>query len=212
MVGLHCLQYLLEDQSYTNILVLTRRSLQIRHPKLKEKIIDFNNLATYSNLIDLDDIFCCLGTTIKQAGTKEAFKRVDFQYPLELAKIAAHNNSRQFLLISSLGANSSSKIFYSRVKGEIEEAISNKNFYGVQIFRPSMLLGHRERVRKLEQFGKLFMQILSPFFVGSLKKYKPIEAKSVAKVMLEIAKCDIKDVQIYESDQIQFLWNRLVKS
>jgi uncharacterized protein YbjT (DUF2867 family) len=211
LVGGHCLNYLLKDDKYHQIVALTRRNLDFRNPKLEQYIVDFDRLENYTDQIKADDIFCCLGTTIKKAGSQEAFRRVDYHYPVKIAQLAAKNGARQFLLISSLGANKDSKIFYNRVKGEIEAAIREIPFYGIQIFRPSLLVGERAESRMGEKAGEFVLKMLKPVIIGNWKKYRAITAENVAKAMVEIAKTDLKGIHIYESNQIQFFCDQLKK-
>lgn len=211
LVGGHCLHYLLKDDKYHRIVALTRRNLNLENPKLVQHTIDFDRLENYSDHIKADDIFCCLGTTIKKAGFQEAFRQVDYHYPLQIAKLAVKNGARQFLLISSLGANQKSKIFYNRVKGEIEAAIREIPFYGIQIFRPSLLVGERAETRTGEKVGEFFLKMVKPALIGNWKKYRAITALNVAKAMVEIAKTDLKGIHIYESNQIQFFCDQLKK-
>jgi uncharacterized protein YbjT (DUF2867 family) len=147
LVGNYCLKELLESPLYSTIKVFNRRKMEINHPKIKEYLVDFNDIETYADWIVGDDVFCCLGTTRKKAGSKEAFSKVDYTYVLELAKIAAKNRANQFLLVSSMGADKDSMIFYSQVKGKIEDAIQNLEYWSVHIFRPSLLLGNRNETR-----------------------------------------------------------------
>jgi len=209
LVGGHCLNYLLKDETYSRIVVLSRRNLEIENPKLTQHMVDFDQLEKYSDQIKADDIFCCLGTTIKKAGSKEAFRKVDYYYPLRIAQLAAKNGARQFLLISSLGASQTSKIFYNRVKGETEAAIREILFYGVQIFRPSLLVGDRAENRVGEKVAEFLLKTVKPILIGGWKKYRAITAANVAKAMVEIAKTDLKGIHIYKSNQIHFFCDQL---
>jgi uncharacterized protein YbjT (DUF2867 family) len=209
LVGGHCLNYLLKDENYSHIVVLTRRNLEIENPKLTQYAVDFDQLENYSDQIKADDIFCCLGTTIKKAGSQEAFRKVDYYYPLQIAQLAAKNDARQFLMISALGADKKSRIFYNRVKGETETVIREIPFYGIQFFRPSLLVGNRAENRVGEKVAEFFLKIVKPILIGGWKKYRAITAATVAKAMVEIAKTDLKGIHIYESNQIQFFCDQL---
>lgn len=203
LVGSHCLEFLLQEKSYGEIRALVRRPLAIQHPSLIQHIVDFDSLNTQAALLRADDIFCCLGTTIKKAGSQEAFRKVDFTYAYEIAKIAAQNGAQQFLLVSSMGANAKSSIFYNRVKGELEDAVAKLPFDGVQIFRPSLLIGSRAEFRLGEKIAEPLMKAFGFLLVGNLKKYRAIEARTVAAAMIEIAEKKPSGVNIYESDRIQ---------
>lgn len=184
LVGGFCLDLLLESPNYSKVLSFGRRKLKKEHRKLKQIEIDFDNLSQYENLIQGNDLFCALGTTIKKAGSQEAFRKVDFEYPKEIATIAAKNGISQFILVSSVGADAKSKVFYSQVKGELEDAIMELPFWGIHILRPSMLLGKREERRPLEKIGIMFSKGID-FLVGDLLgKYQPVKAEDVAKAMV----------------------------
>ena len=203
LIGGHCLDLLLHDEAYDQVIVLVRKSLPKNHPKLTQYEVNFDRLSEQANLLKANDVFCCLGTTIKKAGSQEAFRKVDFTYALEAAKLTAHNGASQFLLVSSLGADAKSSVFYSRVKGEIEAAISALNFLSVSIFRPSLLLGERAEFRLAERLAEPLAKAFSFFLIGSLCKYRAIEARTVAAAMIEIANAKTQGVNVYESDRIQ---------
>lgn len=205
LVGRQCVEELLRDDSYSRIVALVRRPGLLVREKLEEYLIDFERLSEETRLPAVDDVFCCLGTTIKKAGTKEAFRRVDHDYVVFLAKAALASGAKQFLLVSSIGADARSRVFYSRIKGEVEADISALPFRAVQIFRPSMLLGDRTEGRLGEKVAQVVSKPLAFLFVGGLRKYKPIEAKAVARAMVKGAQREPEGVHIYESDEIQEL-------
>jgi uncharacterized protein YbjT (DUF2867 family) len=148
-------------------------------------------------------VYCCLGTTIKKAGTQEAFRKVDFDYPIKIAALTQHLGANQFLIVTSLGANPHSRIFYNRVKGEVEEAIRKISFTTINIFRPSLLLGDRTEHRTGEKSGAFIMSGLKYVMVGPLRKYRAIQARDVAKAMVQVAQKNLKGLNIFESMQIQ---------
>jgi uncharacterized protein YbjT (DUF2867 family) len=203
LIGSHCLQYLLSESSYSQVTVLVRKSLGVVHEKLVQHVIDFNDLEMLGGCSAVDDVYCCLGTTIKKAGTQEAFRKVDFDYPIKLAALTEHCGAAQFLLVSSMGANPHSRIFYNRVKGEVEEAIQKISYTTINIFRPSLLLGERTEYRTGEKAGALIMSGLKHVFVGPLKKYRAIQAVDVAKAMVRTAQLNLCGVNIFESQRIQ---------
>jgi uncharacterized protein YbjT (DUF2867 family) len=203
LVGSHLLRLLLADPVYSRITVLVRKSLGIHQPKLTECVIDFDQLQQHYDAVRGEDVFCCLGTTIKTAGSQEAFRKVDFTYVVQTAALSNKNGSRQFLLISSLGADAHSRIFYNRVKGEVEQAVSKLPFEAVKIFRPSLLLGKRTESRGGEKVAVVLMKVLSIVLIGKLRKYRGIEAQTVAKGMIHTAKEQRQGFEVIESDQIE---------
>ena len=203
LVGGHCLHFLLEEQSYARVIVLVRTPLSLTHEKLVQHTIDFTDLTTLGELFAVDDVFCCLGTTIRKAGTQEAFRKVDFDYPVKIAALTQHCGANKFLLVSSLGADPHSRIFYNRVKGEVEEAIQKISFKAFHVFRPSLLLGERKEHRIGEKVGSLAMRALKNAMIGRLKKYRAIQARDVAKVMVGAAQMNLTGMNIFESQRIQ---------
>jgi uncharacterized protein YbjT (DUF2867 family) len=203
LVGGHCLELLLGDEAYERVVTLGRRKLALEHPKLAQHVIDFERLHAHADLMSAQDVFCCLGTTIKQAGSQEAFYKVDFTYPHEVARLSQEQGAEQFLLVSALGADARSRIFYNRVKGETEEAIGRLAFDGVQIFRPSLLLGERAEFRLGERVAEKLSRIFSFLFLGSLQKYRPVHARTVAAAMVAAARRRPRGVNVFESDEIR---------
>ena len=203
LVGSHCLELLLNDSAYGKVIVLVRRPVSHKHARLEQHVIDFERLADFASLMRADDLFSCLGTTIKKAGSKDNFRRVDFTYQYETARLAREQGAKQLLLVSALGADPHSAIFYNRVKGELEEAVSKLTFDAVNIFRPSLLLGERAEFRLGERVAELPMRYVSFLMVGPLAKYRPVTARAVAAAMLKIAKEQRTGVNIFESDQIR---------
>ena len=202
LVGSELLTLLLQDDQYTKVKAVVRTKADLDHPKLEWIIADFDNIAALGDEITADHVYCCLGTTMKKAGSKEAFYKVDFHYPLEFAKHCQQKGASQFCLVSAMGANVKSRFFYSRVKGEAEVAVSSVPFNGINIFRPSLILGNRKEKRMGEKIAIILSGIISPFMLGPLRKYKPIQASDIALGMLKIAKQDLNGFYIFESDQI----------
>ena len=203
LVGGHCLRLLLEAEAYGKVRALVRTPLSLEHPRLEQQVIDFDQLDAATPLITGDDVFCCLGTTMKQARSRAAFRRVDFTYPHEIAKRALNNGAEQFLIISSLGARPRSRFYYSRVKGDIEQAIQDLDYRSVQIFRPSLLLGDRHPSRLGEKLGMSLGRACSVLMIGPMRKYRPIAAETVASAMLAIAREQPEGVNIFPSHHIQ---------
>lgn len=200
LVGRELLDLLLADALYDKVVVLTRKPLLIDNAKYENHVIDFDRLTEYYKNIVADDIFCCLGTTMRVAGSKEAFKKVDYTYPLEIAKLAKAAGAEQYLLVSALGANEKSSIFYNKVKGEVERAIEALGYQSFKIFRPSLLLGNRSEQRNGEDAAKIFYKIFG-FIIPA--KYKAIEARRVAQTMLAAATLKKSGMIVYESDAMR---------
>ena len=184
LVGRELLNLLLASDKYQKVIAIGRRKLDIEHEKLVVTVVDFDHIDIEG---PVDDVFCCLGTTMKKAGSKERFRMVDFQYPLNLAIAGKNNGATTFVLVSASGANKNSLFFYNRVKGEIEEAIDRLAFGNYEVLRPSMLLGDRQETRIIEDIGKLFMKIFGFLFIGPLKNVKGVKASAVARAMIYLA-------------------------
>jgi uncharacterized protein YbjT (DUF2867 family) len=200
LIGKQLLQLLLNDPEYHKVIAITRKPLNISDQKLENIITDFDNLSSYKEKLKADNVFCCLGTTMKVAKSKDAFRKVDFTFPLELATRSFEEGAKQFLLVSSLGADKTSSIYYNQVKGETEEAIEKINFPSYHIFRPSLLLGQREESRSAEDAAKVvygFFGFLIP------EKYKAIDAAKVARAMVHFARQEQEGKFIHESKSLQ---------
>lgn len=172
LIGSHVLQLLLDDQTFSTVRILVRRPVSISHPKLIVQIVDFNNYLDIKEKLSAGhSIFCCIGTTQKKVkGDKAAYKKVDFDIPVNAANAGIENGFKRFLLVSSVGANTSSGNFYLKTKGSVEEAISKLAFESVHIFRPSLLLGDRNEFRAAEKFAQGAMQTFSFFVCGIIKE------------------------------------------
>lgn len=185
LIGKQVVELLLKDAIYSEVIVLVRKSFLPTHQKLKEIVFDFDNPD--SSVVRADDVFCCLGTTMKKAGSKEAFRKVDYEYPLSIARLALKNGAQQLLIVTALGADANSLFFYNRVKGEVEQQLIQLNYPKLKIFRPSLLLGDRNENRVGEKFGELLFSVVSPLMVGPLKRYRAIDSAKVARAMVTLA-------------------------
>lgn len=203
LVGSHVLNLLLDDDRYSSLKVFHRRSTGIRHKKLDEHIIDFNKIETWRNQLTGDELYSAMGTTIKKAGSKEAQYKIDVTYPLEVAKAAAANGVKKYSLVSSAGADKDSKLFYPRIKGELDDAVSRLPFNRITIMRPSILDGDREESRPGERFGLAVMRIVGK--IPGLKKYRPIPAEKVAKAMINSLQDDAEGCYILEPNEVFYL-------
>jgi uncharacterized protein YbjT (DUF2867 family) len=206
LVGGRLLRHLLDDPGYAKVTALVRRPLDVTHEKLACVVCDLENPATYAAHVPVDDVFCCLGTTIKKAGSQEAFRKVDHDYPLAVAR--ASGASRYFI-VTAVGASPRSAVFYNRVKGDVEEALGRLAFKGgLKIFRPSMLIGERSESRPAERVGMAVMSATAPLFFGSLKRYRAIDAALVAKAVWNAARTEPDESKIYEGEALFSLGER----
>ena len=201
LIGGYLLRRLLAHPSYARVEILVRRELPIRDPKLTQHIVEFARLSDGAPGVAPDDVFCCLGTTIRKAGSEEAFRRVDYDYPLALARFAKAAGAGKFLMVSALGADPKSAVFYNRVKGEVEQAIAAIGLPAAYSFRPSLLTGPRAEHRPGEKIGIAVGKLIAPLLIGALRKYRPIHADTVAAAMVYAANHDVAAGAI-ESDAI----------
>jgi uncharacterized protein YbjT (DUF2867 family) len=204
LVGNQLLELLLSDESYSKVVILVRKPITMDHPKLIQILVDYDQLESLLLPVDVNHAFCALGTTIKTAGSQDAFRKVDHDYVVNLGKFCEKNGVQKFLVVSAMGADSSSGIFYNRVKGEMEVAIRQLSIPTVAIFRPSLLMGKRKDFRFGEKFAQAVMGALGFLFVGTLKKYKGIPAIIVAKAMIQTALKGKESHQVLNSAEI---WN-----
>lgn len=187
LVGQKLLQRLLLDPAYTEVRALSRRALAQSHARLRVIQTDYYNLAALGEALKVDDVFCCLGTTLRTAGSRAAFEDVDLRMVVELARASRAAGARHFLVVSAVGASERSAAFYSRVKGRMEAAVSALDFEAVHIVRPSLLLGARAESRPGEALAQKVMPALAPLLRGPLEKYRAVEAADVAEALLRLA-------------------------
>ena len=189
---------LVDSPFYEKVKVLVRKSLSWQHPRLQEVLFDFehpNGLLTQAN-----DVFCCLGTTIKKAGSKEAFRKVDYQYPMDIAQLSLANGAQQFAIVTAMGADADSSVFYNRVKGDVERDLASLNYPTLLIFRPSLLFGNRAENRLGERIASGAMRLFNPLIPA---KYKGVEASKVANAMLTTTQQGLIGKHVFESDMLQ---------
>ena len=187
LVGSYILETLLNNANYEQVIIVVRTTLNIEHPKLKTIIGDYNSLSEVVKDIQADEIFIALGTTQKKTPDKKLYYQIDHDYPVLAAKLAKENGAKAVFLVSAIGANAKSSIFYTRMKGETEQDIINLNLDHTYIFRPSMILGDRKESRPLEKVFIGIFKFINPLFVGGMNKYKGIEAGDIAKAMVSSA-------------------------
>lgn len=187
LVGSYVLDLLLKNKEYDLIYAVTRRKIEKEHPKLKQIPADYEDLEYLRKVVCTDDIFCCLGTTIKKAKSKENFEKIDYQYPLNCAKIGAENGCRRFLLVSAIGAHPKSSNFYLKTKGKLEKDIQHFAYESIKIFQPSFLKGNRIDFRLMEQIMLPIVSFFAMIIPTKYSRYYPIEAYDVANAMVKSA-------------------------
>ncbi len=187
LVGSYILETLLNNVNYEQVIIVVRKDQNIQHPKLKTIIGDFNSLPEVVKDIEADEVFVALGTTQKKTPDKKLYYQIDHDYPVLAAKLAKENGAKAVFLVSAIGANAKSSIFYTKMKGETEQDIINLNLDHTYIFRPSMILGDRKESRPLEKVFIGIFKLINPLFMGGMNKYKGIEAADIAKAMVNSA-------------------------
>lgn len=202
LVGGFLLDRLLADDLYHSVRALVRRPFERQHPKLETVVADFDRLEEGTAALGVDDVFCCLGTTIKKAGSRAAFRKVDHDYVTTLARLTRATGARRFLLISSIGADPGASNFYLRVKGAAEEAVAACGFPELHVFRPSLLTGPRQERRPGERAAIFASRFLSPLLVGGLRQYRPIDVRILAAAMVAAAKSGSAGRTVYTFDEI----------
>lgn len=187
LVGNQLLKLLLLDNRIDEVISLGRKELPVSNSKLRQIIVDFQHLDRIVENLQADILFCCVGTTIKLAGSQENFRKVDYEIPNSLAQLAVKQRIMTMIVISSLGANALSSNFYLRTKGEMEKNVKSYPIQRTVFVQPSLLLGNRDEFRLGEKFGSIFMQVFSFIFIGPLRKYRAISSEKLAKAMIHIA-------------------------
>jgi uncharacterized protein YbjT (DUF2867 family) len=203
LIGQSLLQQLLQSDQYNNVIALVRRPSLDKQPKLEEVVLDFEQINRFQTDLKVDDVFCCLGTTIKSAGSQEAFTKVDHTYVFELARWAQDHQCRLFSVISSVGAAPSTSNFYLRTKGQMETDVMALKIPSIHIFRPSLLLGQRKEFRLAEKLSEKLMRVINPLLCGSFRKYRAIRAEAVAQAMYNRAQSQSDGTSIYEGAEIR---------
>jgi len=202
LIGKHLTNLLFDNPDYSTVKVFVRRSLNTSNPKLEEHLVNFDKIDNWKSIITGDDLFSAMGTTIRKAGSKEAQYKIDVTYQYEFAKAAAENGVSSYFLVSSSGANAKSKLFYMRIKGELEEKVKLLPFNKIRIFRPSLLIGERDEKRFGEKAAERLLKIVVPLF-PFLKNQRPIEGEKVARAMIVSANEDNKErIKIFEPLEI----------
>lgn len=202
LVGGQLVNQLLEEDKIGKVILFLRRNSGKSHLKLEEYVVDFDHMDSFKELIKADVVFSCMGTTLKTAGSKDAQWKIDYTYQYEMAKYAKKNGVETFVLVSSSNASSKSKIFYSRMKGELEEAIKALNFPNLHIFQPSVLVGERTEKRSGEESGAKMIRVLAKL-IPPMRKWRPIKGEEVARGMLNAyLNKDNKGLRVFVLDEI----------
>lgn len=205
LIGSELLKLLLTKDVIKEILVLTRRPLNIQHQKVKELVINFDNLADIKGQVHGDAIYFCLGTTRSKTADNQIYRKIEHDYSVALAEIGKINNVAQFHYLSALGANSNSSIFYNKIKGVTEHDLKRIGLKSLHIYQPSLLVGKRKEHRFLESLLIPLMELVNPILKGSLKKYQSIKAATVADAIVNQTLKEIEGIHIYPSDKIKEL-------
>jgi uncharacterized protein YbjT (DUF2867 family) len=207
LVGGYLVDQLLSDARYRRVIAIGRRPLSSAHAsnaKLQDVQLDLKDLRDAPAEAQVDDVFCALGTTIKKAGSAKAFREVDFHFVLNAARWGLERGAKRLFVVSALGADPRSRIFYSRVKGEMEQALTMLTFEAVHVFRPSLILGHRRESRPAERMMQIAAPLLRPLLLGPLRPYQPVEAGRIAQAMVREAAGDKSGFFFYEWDGRDF--------
>jgi uncharacterized protein YbjT (DUF2867 family) len=206
LVGGYCLKALVDDPDYTRVLTFGRRELpvQMTRAKVTQRVVDMASL-TAEDFRGAQDVFSALGTTIRKAGSQEAFRKVDLELPLRAAQEALKAGVEQFVVVSSVGADPGSKNFYLRVKGELEQELTKLPFRAIHILRPSLLTGKRQEFRLAESLAIAVAPVLDLLTLGQLRRYHSIKAESVGRAMVGVARPGKQGVFVYEFDSLKAL-------
>ena len=199
LVGKQLVDLLLENENFEKVRIFVRRDSELKHPKLEQQIVEFNNVETWGNKLSGDVLFSALGTTLKQAGNKNKQYEIDFTFNLNFAQKAKENCIENYVLVSSVGANAKSGMFYTRMKGELDEAVSKIGFLNLTILRPSSLTGERKERRMAEEFSIPVARFITKFI---FRKYRPIEDKIVAKAMINAVMYPNSEKIIWEAEEV----------
>lgn len=204
-IGNYLLSGLLASDVYDTVIIVVRKALAIDHPKLTQYIGDLESLESLKHLLMADDVFCSVGTTKKKTPNRVTYYQIDHDLPVTAAKIARENGAKAFVLVSAVGANPRSSIFYVKTKGETERDIIHLNYESTHIFRPAALMGDRKEFRLFEKLGVWLSRTISPLLMGSWRKFKPINGRVVASAMISAAQSPTKGVHYYYWDKITLL-------
>lgn len=202
LTGGKLLQQLVNDKRYAKIILFSRNSVGIKDPKIQEHLIDLFQLKNYEKGFVGDEVYCCVGTTKKKTPDEETYRKVDYGIPVNAAKLAQKNGIKTFCVISAIGANADSRLFYLKTKGEMEAAVLQQNISNTYILRPSLITGKRDESRKMEGFSAKVMRLINKLLVGPLKKYRSIPAEKIAAAMLFLGN-NPSDQRVFDAEEIR---------
>lgn len=209
MVGHQLLRILLGHKHYDRIVVISRKPLDTDDSRIENVILeDFDQLDSISDKFNVNDVYCCLGTTMKKAGSKEVYRKIDHDYPIKMAELAMKQpDFKQYLVVTAVGANPDSPLFYNELKGHLEKSLRDLNMKSLKIFRPSLLLGKRGEFRILEEIAKVLTAIFTFFMIGtSTKRLWTIHDHEVARAMYQVAKWEEEGTKVYSpKDMLKIL-------
>ena len=207
LTGNHILHKLIEDKNYETIKLFSRSKIDGLPKKVKQFIGDILDLAQFKANFTADEVYCCIGTTAKKTPDKTLYKKIDYGIPVAAAKLSKENNIATFLVVSAMGANAKSTVFYNKTKGEMERDVLKQNIINTFILRPSLIGGERKESRILEKIGLVVIKIIQPLFIGKLKEYKIIDAENIAQAMINLANTRNNAGVIITSNDIKKLSN-----
>ncbi len=205
------LKNLIQDSRYSKIKLFSRKSVLLSDPKIEEHIIDLLHLDTYEDKFTADQVFCCIGTTAAKTSDKNLYHKIDFGIPVQAARLCKAKSITTFIVISALGADHKSTIFYNRTKGEMEESVLKFEIPKTYILQPSLIGGERNEKRPGEYFFKILMKIFNPLLLGSFRKYKTIYPETIVSAMIWLANHDFGKKRIV-SDEIKIISNKNIRN
>ena len=208
LTGSNLLTKLIHDNRYDNIKLFSRSKIDGLPKRVTQYLGDLLKLEDFKAEFTADEVFCCIGTTAKKTPDKNLYKKIDHGIPLAAAKLAKENKINTFLVVSAMGANKKSSVFYNKTKGEMENDVLLENIEKTIILRPSIIGGERKERRILEQIGLSIFKIIEPFFIGKLKQYKIIKDDNIAKAMIYLANNNYNGETIIKSNQIEKISNK----
>lgn len=207
LTGNHILHKLIEDKNYETIKLFSRSKIDGLPKKVKQFIGNILDLTQFKANFTADEVYCCIGTTAKKTPDKTLYKKIDYGIPVAAAKLSKENNITTFLVVSAMGANAKSTVFYNKTKGEMEHDVLKQNIINTFILRPSLIGGERKESRILEKIGLVVIKIIQPLFIGKLKEYKIIDAENIAQAMINLANTRNNTGVIITSNDIKKLSN-----